>query len=466
MNNFLFSRALGSVSHQALARAQTDRFVHSLHGAEHVKLTYKKGDAGVPTDADEDGDVDLKRKEVAHPAGVNSIVIDKFEGRYLLSGGADSSIAIWDLEATQNIQGKDRTYRPLGYVKKELKAHSYGITHLSYYPFDSLAFLSSSYDHSLRLYSSETLACSASFDLASVVYHHALSPVASHLLVACATQHPAVRLVDLKSGASTHSLAGHGGAVMGVAWHPRREHLLLSGATDGAVRVWDIRRSASSLGVLNMDDSIGIVGMANMGVDYRKRERGKAHSALVNGVLWTESGDHIISNGHDDTVRVWDAASGANTLVNFGPSLKNAHSSSLVPLVTPRQLTGKGRELLIYPNPREMLIFELHTGKLLSRLRTPSYTASHTTVSAGSGSRNVQNRTTSLAWRAHNVELYSAHTDGTIRCWQPKTWEDSIADKEMADEDEDDDTAMERKRKREDVDDLVAGLTKKKVTWI
>ncbi|PNS19026.1 DNA excision repair protein ERCC-8 [Sphaceloma murrayae] len=465
MNNFLFSRALGSVSHQSLAKAQTDRLVHSLHSDDTVKLTHKFSGHGEAR-RDEDDEDDLTRRDVAHPSGVNSITIDKFEGRYLLSGGADSSIAVWDLESAEHDEHRGSIIRPLGHVAKNDKSHGYGVTHLSFYPFDSLAFLSSSYDHSLRLYSSETLECSASFDLASVVYSHALSPVAPHLLVACATQHPAVRLVDLKSGASTHSLAGHGGAVMSVDWHPKSEHILVSGASDGSVRVWDIRRSASSLGVLNMDDSTGIIGFSSMGVDYRKRERGRAHNALVNGVLWSETGDFIVSNGHDETVRVWDASTGANTLVNFGPSLKNAHSSTLLPQITPSALTGKGRELVIYPNPRELLVFELHTGKLLSRLRTPSYAASHISVSAGLGTRNVQNRTTSLAWRAHDVELYSAHTDGTIRCWRPRTWEDDIADREMDDEDDEDDVAVnERKRKREELDDIVAGLTGKKITW-
>ncbi|GAM88803.1 hypothetical protein ANO11243_068370 [Dothideomycetidae sp. 11243] len=461
MNNFLLSRALGSISHQSLANAQHDRLIHSLQHARKIKLSYRSADQSA-TAADNVDEDDLKTRDVAHPAGVNSIAIDN-----LLSGGADASIAVWDLDAASPDEDRQVIHHPLGRVTKsafgDSQTHGAGITHLSFYPFDSLAFLSSSYDHTLKLYSSETLTSSASFDLASVVYSHALSPIASHLLVACATQHPAVRLVDLKSGASTHSLAGHGGAVMSVAWHPKLEHVLASGATDGSVRVWDIRRSASSLGVLDMDDSTGIVDLTAMGVDYRKRQRGKAHSASVNGVLWTDGGDYMVTSGHDQTMRVWDASTGANTLVNFGPSLRNSHSSTLLPLISPSRLSGKGKEVVMYPNPREVMIFELHTGKLLSKLRTPSYAASHTAVAAGSGTRNVLNRTTSLAWRAHNVEVYSAHTDGSIRCWKPLTWEDGLDDD---DEGEEDGVAeREKKRRREELDDIVEGLTKRKVTY-
>lgn len=354
------------------------------------------------------------------------------------------------------------TIEPLTYSSRTSKGHNYGITHVQFYPFDSLAFTSSSYDHTLRLYSSETLQASASFDLASVVYSHALSPVASHLLVACATQHPAVRLADLRSGASTHSLAGHSGAVLAVSWHPSREHILASGGSDGQVRLWDVRRSASSLGVLDMDDSAGFGSSSSKA---RSRERGKSHSGAVNGVLWDSSGDSLISSGHDEKIRVWDAHTGANTLTNFGPAVKNNHTSTLLPLLSPSSLTGVGtqKEILIYPNPRELLVYELHTGKLLSRLRTPSYANSHTAVSAGSGTRNVVNRTTSLAWRAHDVEVYSAHSDGTIRCWRPRTWEDRMIDEEEeADEDHE---AGERKRKRDELEEIVESLTKRKVTY-
>ncbi|GAB7337594.1 hypothetical protein MBLNU457_g2900t2 [Dothideomycetes sp. NU457] len=385
----------------------------------------------------------------------------------LLSGGADSSVAIWDLEASAPNDENLTVHQPLGYVSKDTIGHNAGITHVSFYAFDSLAFLSSSYDHNLKLYASETLQSSASFDLGSVVYSHALSPIASHLLVACATQHPAVRLVDLNSGASTHSLAGHGGAVLSVAWHPKREHILASAASDGSVRVWDIRRSASSLGVLSMDDSIGLFGTDGLGGDVRRRERGSSHAGPANGVLWTDSGDFLVSTGHDERVRVWSANTGANTLVNFGPTIKNSHTSTLLPLVSPSQYTGPMKELLFFPNPRELLVYELHTGKLINRLRTPSYSSSHTAVGAGSGTRNVLNRTTSLAWRPYNVELFSAHTDGTIRCWRPQELQTTI---ESDDEDEDTnerehEEASERKRKREELDDIVNSLTKRKVTF-
>ena len=109
----------------------------------------------------------------------------------------------------------------------------------------------------------------------------------------------------------------------------------------------------------------------------------------------------------------------------------------------------------------------MHTGKLITRLRTPSYASTRIQVAAGSGTRNVVNKTTSLAWRAHNIELYSGHSDGTIRCWKPRTWEDSLVEEdEDHDDEETGEDAIERKRKRDELDDMVNGLTKRQVTYI
>jgi DNA excision repair protein ERCC-8 len=372
-------------------------------------------------------------------------------------------VAIWDLEDSEASADGTHIHLPLSLSSRTSTSESLGITQISFYPFDSLAFLTSGYDRTLKLFSSETLQASGTFDLGSTVYSHATSPVASHLLVACASQHPTVRLVDLRTGSATHSLAGHFGSVLAVAWHPRDENILTSGGSDGACRLWDVRRSASSLGVLDLDDSIGIAGCDGRGTGARRRERGKAHIGAVNGITWSEDGQYLVTIGHDEKMRVWKMTTGANTLANFGPALKNTGMTGLTPLLPPAHLSPPGHDMVFYPNPGEVLSFDLHSGKMLKRLRAPILQKSH---ASGGNVRNLNTRVTSLAWRAHHVEMYSAHGDGTIRCFRPRTAEDIAADREDESDGEDEEAeAAERKRKRDELDQIVRDLTKKRVTY-
>jgi DNA excision repair protein ERCC-8 len=317
----------------------------------------------------------------------------------------------------------------------------------------------------LKIYATEALSVNADFDLNSIIYTHALSPIASHVLVACATQHPAVRLVDLRTGSSTHSLAGHHGALLSLAWSPTLEHILASGGIDGIVRLWDIRKSSGALGVLNMEDSMGVLGTDGMGRGARTREFGKAHTGAVNGITWTDDGAYLITAGHDERIRVWDAATSANTLANFGPTIKNGHLSNLPLVVSPSLASSPGKEILFYPNEKELLMFELHEGKLLKRLRVPGPTMA--AVRSRTGERNIKNRITGLVWRGQADGIYSAHTDGQIRAWLPRTAEDDFLDKEEEDSlkrhDEDQDESV--KRKRQVLDDVFRDLTRQKITF-
>lgn len=341
-------------------------------------------------------------------------------------------------------------------------SHRFGITHLSFYPFDSLAFLSSSYDHTLKIYDSQTLTPSASFDLTAVIYSHALSPIASHLLVACATQNPAIRLVDLRTGASAHSLARHQGAVLSTAWSPQDDHILASGGVDGTVRLWDVRRSAGSLGVLDLEDPVGVWGEDGLGKNARPWERGKAHVGACNGVVWTDDAKHLVTAGHDERVRVWDVGSGANTLSHFGPIIKNTHLSTLLPLLAPHSVAPPPGELMFYPNEKEILVFDLFQGTLLKRLRASGIAVAQSR--GNMGQRNIRSRITSLAWRAGNVEVYSAHSDGVLRAWMPRTAEEVELDEEEALEAEGGEDES-RKRKRQALDEVFRDLTKQKITF-
>ncbi|KAJ4983845.1 WD repeat domain-containing protein [Stagonosporopsis vannaccii] len=453
----LLDRAYGFSHHDVLKRATATSLVYALQPAA---ITFSQ--RLPPAD-------DPHARIPAHVAGVNTLTIDRFEGRYLLSGGADSSIAIWDLEAQTASTESGEAYLPLSAVNKTAKEHKLGITQLSFYPFDSLAFLTSSYDHTVKLYSSETLEASASFDLDAVVYNIALSPIASHLLIACATQGPNVRLIDLRSGATAHSLAGHTGAVLSTAWSPVTEHLLASGATDGTVRFWDIRRSVGSLGSLDLEDSTGRTGARTHSYTHT-HGAGQAHRGAVNGLVWTEDGRHLVSTGHDARIRVWDTATNANTLANFGPMVKNTGLAPRIPVLPPRHLFPAHADTLFYPNEHEVLMYELFDGKLLRRLRRPEVTrraadvaASNGTGASSKGQRNVKDRITSLAWRAHDVEMYSAHADGSVCAWKPRTEDDVQADEDERIEEEERDEG--RKRKRDVLDDIYKGFMKKNVTF-
>lgn len=82
MTSNLFGRALGSISPQALQKAETSRLLSSLQAAPGVRFDGSGG--GAPARAQQrnrDEEDDLRGGIWAHKAGVNSLAIDRFEGR-------------------------------------------------------------------------------------------------------------------------------------------------------------------------------------------------------------------------------------------------------------------------------------------------------------------------------------------------------------------------------------------------
>ena len=217
------------------------------------------------------------------------------------------------------------------------------------------------------------------------------------------------------------------------------------------------------MGLLDMEDSTGITGTDGMGKGARSRDTGKAHGSAVNGLGWTDDGSYIISTGHDQRIRVWDAATGANTLVSFGPTLKNSHLSTLPLIASPTALTAPLKNLLYYPNEQELLVFELHNGKLLRRLKVPGPTIA--AIRSRTGEMNIRNRITALAWGGVVEGVYSAHTDGQIRAWIPRINEDQKLDREEESIKDDDGKTEGGKRKRMVLDDVFRDLTRQKITF-
>lgn len=216
-----------------------------------------------------------------------------------------------------------------------------------------------------------------------------------------------------------------------------------------------------------MEDSTGIVGTDGLGKGARGRESGKAHSGAVNGITWIDDGQYILTAGHDESVRVWDISTGANTLASFGPTLKNNHLSNLPLIISPTSLLPPGKEVLFYPNEKELLMFELHEGRLIKRLRVPGPNVA--SVRSRTGDRNVRNRITALVWRGPGVDgVYSAHSDGRVRVWLPWTREDEDVEREEECEgtkrraDEDDELGH---KKRKVLDQVFRDLTRQRISF-
>jgi hypothetical protein len=94
-----------------------------------------------------------------------------------------------------------------------------------------------------------------------------------------------------------------------VCWSASEDFVLASGASDGAVLLWDLRRARTRLASLIASDAAPAGGGGT----------GRAHAGRIRGLLFADGGRRLLSYGGDGRVRVWDAARRAAVDVNLGP---------------------------------------------------------------------------------------------------------------------------------------------------
>ena len=83
-----------------------------------------------------------------------------------------------------------------------------------------------------------------------------MSPIAmQHSLIAVASHSSKVHMIDLKTGAATHTLKGHRHPVVTARWSTTEEYVLASGGEDCKVHVWDIRSAKGPMMVLDQDNA-------------------------------------------------------------------------------------------------------------------------------------------------------------------------------------------------------------------
>jgi WD40 repeat protein len=111
-----------------------------------------------------------------------------------------------------------------------------------------------------------------------------------------------LRLWDLETGREVHRFQKHTGWVLGVAFSRDGQHAL-SGSSDGTLRLWNVASGQELVGRL----AAGWLGRL-WGRHELRRFQGHAQS--VTAVAYCPTGRFVLSGSLDQTVRLWDAATG------------------------------------------------------------------------------------------------------------------------------------------------------------
>ena len=183
-----------------------------------------------------------------------------------------------------------------------------------------------------------------------------LSMALGHTLIAAATESKSLYLCDIRTGAQSHTLSGHAQSVMDVHFSPANPNMLVSGAKDGRVIVWDVRKSQPLLMSL---DQLNATPAARASGSHM------AHTSGVCGVRFTPDGMNILSLGCDNRLVLWDAATGRNQLVNY-PNIRQLTCNTVKFTVS---TTAPRAPQVMVPRGRDIIMYDMHTGTPTKTLR-------------------------------------------------------------------------------------------------
>ncbi|TDH74229.1 hypothetical protein CCR75_001474 [Bremia lactucae] len=404
-----------------------------------------------------------------------SFALDPVEQRFLFVGTSKSQLLVFDLETLDKADflghlaySTTNALDPICTADAKTRnapTLQFGISMVDWYPADGGICISSSLDEHVKIWDAETFSCVSSLHLRSAVFGAKFSPVSTtHALIAAGIAKGEVRLVDMESGATAHSLLGHQDEIWTLDWSPTSEFIVTTGARDGELRLWDIRRSGATacLLCLNQEGKAEVPRRSNlytnvirnsmpMSMTARKRRRrdgaseaemkdqqrartkvdshharlhastyretrndphaaastslAVAHSAGITSIAYTPDGRYLLSNGMDGKLRLWNATSGEHQFMNYeGVHRTQPRAARNVQMAVVQESGAYESTFVFLPNGSDGALSSYRVfGD--SGAQVESATAHYQQINA-------------CLYRKATRELYSAGEDGLIMKWK------------------------------------------------
>merc|ERR1712054_292780 len=123
---------------------------------------------------------------------INSLDIEGSECRYLLSGGADRSLSLFDLDTSPR-----RVDTAVHALCSGMNVHKFSISKVLWYPFDTGMFFTSSYDGTVKVWDTNSFETASCFDLGYCINNICVSKsVSTHTLIVVAGDEQDIRICD------------------------------------------------------------------------------------------------------------------------------------------------------------------------------------------------------------------------------------------------------------------------------
>jgi len=203
-------------------------------------------------------------------SNVNPIVYS-VDGKYIISGGSDSTIRIWDVKTEECI--------------KAIDAHSDNISEVTLSS-DGKYIASGSLDKTIKIWKYDTGKLIKTIQIQnSRIISLAFSPNGKNIAsFGSGKEGKKIKIYDIFSGKLIKSLEGHSDIIESITYSPDGRNIA-SGGYDTMIKIWD-SKSGNCLMSL------------------------KSHKYAVNSVVFSLDGAKIASGSEDKTIKIWDVKYG------------------------------------------------------------------------------------------------------------------------------------------------------------